>query len=125
MGLMDLLGGGGQAGPAGAVMQMLQSQPGGLEGVVQKLHGGGLGDAAQSWLGDGQNQAVSGEQVQSALGPDAVGQVAGQLGTSPGEAAGHIAQFLPMIMDHLGSGGQLPAGGGQGELQGLLSKFTG
>ena len=131
MGLMDLLGGagggdaGGQQGPAGAVMQMLQSQPGGLQGVMEKLQGAGLGGAAQSWLGDGQNQSVSPDQVQSALGPDAVGQVAGQLGTGQGEAAGHIAQFLPMIMDHLGSGGQLPAGGGIGELHGLLSKFGG
>ena len=130
MGLMDLLGGaggdaGGQQGAAGAVMQMLQSQPGGLEGVMQKLHGAGLGGVAQSWLGDGQNQPVSPDQVQSALGPDTVGQVASQLGTGQGEAAGHIAQFLPMIVDHLGSGGQLPAGGGMGELQGLLSKFTG
>ena len=137
MGLMDLIeqagggqsgggqGGGGQPGAIGAVLQMLQSQPGGLQGVVQKLEGAGLGGAAQSWLGEGQNQQVSPDQVQSALGPDAVGQVAGQLGTGQGEAAGHIAQFLPMIMDHLGSSGQLPSGGGMGELQGLLSKFTG
>ena len=136
MGIMDMLeqaggqgggglSGGGQSSPVGAVLQMLQSQPGGLQGVMEKLHGAGLGGAAQSWLGDGQNQAVSPDQVQSALGPDAVGQVAGQLGAGQGEAAGHIAQFLPMIMEHVGSGGQLPAGGGMGELQGLLSKFTG
>ena len=102
---------------------MLQSQPGGIGGVLQKFEGAGLGGVAQSWLGGGQNQPVSSDQVQGALGSDAVGQVAGQLGVPQDQAAGHIAQFLPMIMDHLSPGGQAPAGGGTGELQGLMSRF--
>ena len=119
--------GGGGANPAalGAVAQMLQSQPGGIGGILQKFEGAGLGGAAQSWLGGGQNQTVSPDQVQGALGPDAVSQVAGQLGVPPDQAAGHIAQFLPMIMDHLSPGGQAPAGGGGGELQSLISRFAG
>ena len=134
MGLFDSLeqaagqGGGapaGQSGAIGAVLQMLQSQPGGIGGVLQKFEGAGLGGVAQSWLGGGQNQAVSPDQVQGALGPEAVSQVAGQLGVPPDQAAGHIAQFLPMILDHLSPGGQAPAGGGMGELQGLLSRFGG
>ena len=104
---------------------MLQSQPGGIGGVVQKFEQSGLGGVAQSWLGGGVNQAVSPGQVQDTLGSGAVGQVAGQLGVSPDEAAGHISQFLPMILDHLSPNGQVPAGGGLGELQGLLSRFGG
>ncbi len=135
MGLFDSLeqaaglGGEGGAGanPAamGAVAQMLQSQPGGVGAILQKLEGAGLGGVAQSWLGGGANQPVSPDQVQGALGSDAVGQVAGQLGVPPDQAAGHIAQFLPMIMDHLSPGGQPPAGGGGGELQSLISHFAG
>ncbi len=118
-------GGGGNPAAMGAVAQMLQSQPGGIGGILQKFEGAGLGGAAQSWLGGGQNQTVSPDQVQGALGPDAVGQVAGQLGVPPDQAAGHIAQFLPMIMDHLSPSGQAPAGGGGGELQSLISHFAG
>ena len=119
--------GGGGSNPAamGAVAQMLQGQPGGIGGLLQTFEGAGLAGVAQSWLGGGANQAVTPDQVQGALGPDAVGQVAGQLGVLHEKAAGHIARFLPMIMDHLSPGGQAPAGGGGGELQNLISRFTG
>ena len=63
--------------------------------------------------------------MQGTLGPDAISQVAGQLGVLPDQAAGHIAQFLPTIMDHLSPGGQAPAGEGGGELQSLISHFAG
>ena len=141
MGLFDMLeqaagmGGqvdgqaGGQAGAPqgamGAVLQMLQSHPGGVGGVVQQFEQSGLGGVAQSWLGSGANQTVSPNDVQSALGSGPVGQVASQLGVSPDQAASHISQFLPLIMDHLSPNGQAPAGGGMGEIQGLLSRFAG
>ena len=112
-------------GAIGAVIQMVQSQPGGVGGVIQKFESAGLGGVAQSWLGGGANQAVSSGQVQDTLGQGAVGQVASALGVSQDQAAGHISQFLPLIMDHLSPNGQAPAGGGMGELQGLLSRFTG
>jgi uncharacterized protein YidB (DUF937 family) len=111
-------------GAVGAVLQMLQSQPGGVAGIVQKFEQAGLGGIAQSWLGAGQNQPVSGEQVQSALGAGPVGQVAEQLGVPPQAAAGHIAQFLPLILDHLSPGGQLPQDGGLSGLEGLVSRFV-
>ena len=108
-----------------AVIQMVQSQPGGIAGVVQKFEAAGLGGVAQSWVSNGQNQSVSGEQVQGALGTGAIGQVAQKLGVSPNEAAGHIAQYLPQILSHLTPAGQTPAAGGIGEIEGLLSRFSG
>ena len=42
---------------------------GGLGGLVSKFEQAGLGGAINSWIGSGPNQAVSGEQVSSALGP--------------------------------------------------------
>ena len=99
-------------GAVGAVVQMLQSQPGGVAGVIQKFEQSGLGGVAQSWIGAGPNQPVAPGQVQDALGSGAIGQVAGQLGVSQGEAAGHIAQFLPLILDHLSPNGHPPPAGG-------------
>ena len=116
----------GQATPQGAigaVLQMIQSQPGGVAGVVQQFEQGGLGGVAQSWLSNSQNHPVSPDQVQNTLGDGAVGQVASQLGVSNGEAAGHIAQFLPQIMDHLSPNGQPPEGGGLQQIEGLLGQF--
>jgi uncharacterized protein YidB (DUF937 family) len=115
---------GGAASIIGAVIQMVQAQPGGIGGVIQKFESAGLGGVAQSWISSGANQSVSPDQVHSALGDGPVSQVAQQLGVSHGEAAGHIAQFLPLILDHLSPGGQPAAGGGLGELTGLLSRFA-
>jgi uncharacterized protein YidB (DUF937 family) len=36
---------------------------GGLGGLLDKLHKGGLGEVANSWVGSGQNQPVSPKQL--------------------------------------------------------------
>ena len=138
MGLFDQLEGaaggllGGQAGGApsgvqggalGAILQMVQSQPGGIGGVLSKFQAAGLGGVAQSWISGGENQPVSPGQVQDALGPGAVGDLASRMGVSHDEAAGHLSQLLPQLMDHLSPGGQAPADGGAGGIGGLLSRF--
>ncbi len=109
----------------GAVVKMVQAQPGGVTGVIQRFESAGLGGVVGSWVGAGANQNVSPQQVQSTLGAGPVGQVAQDLGVSHDEAAGHIAQFLPLILGHLGAGGQSPTGGGLAELAGLVSTFAG
>lgn len=107
-------------GGLAAVMQMVQAQPGGLAGVLEKFEANGLGGLVQSWIGAGPNQPVAPAQVHAALGPQPVAQVAQQLGTSHDQAASLIAQLLPLVVDHLTPQGQLPAGGGLGQLGALL-----
>ena len=116
---------GSGSGIVGAVIQMVQSQPGGIGGVIQQFQTAGLGGLTSSWLSGGANQAVSPQQVQSALGSGPVGQIAEQLGVSHEQAAGHLAQLLPMIIDHLSPNGTAPTGGGTTELGDLLARFTG
>ena len=41
---------------------------GGLEGLVAKFQQAGLGEVIGSWIGTGQNQAISGEQLSNVLG---------------------------------------------------------
>ena len=36
---------------ASGLMQMIQNQPGGLQGLVQSFHDKGLGGVASSWVG--------------------------------------------------------------------------
>jgi len=83
MGLFDIaqeLLGGSQAGSAGSmvgsILQALNGQAGGLDGVLQSLQQGGLGDAVKSWIGTGGNLPVSAEQIQSVLGSGAVQDLA-------------------------------------------------
>ena len=117
------LGGLGSVGGLGALA--------GLAMLVNKLRQGGLGDAVGSWIGTGQNQPVSGQQLQGALGPDVISELAGQFGLSQEEVSGQLAGVLPEVVDHVTPDGQWPdagegAAGGLGGLQDigdLLRRF--
>jgi uncharacterized protein YidB (DUF937 family) len=94
---------------ATAVLGMLNSQgSGGLQGLVQSFHDKGLGDIASSWVGTGQNLPVTPDQVHSALGGDAVQRLARQAGVPPGTATALLAAVLPVLVDRLTPGGQMP-----------------
>jgi uncharacterized protein YidB (DUF937 family) len=98
---------GGQKGAMTAISNLVASQ-GGLQGLVQQLNQGGLGDQVKSWIGTGHNQSVSGEQVHQALGSDEVQKLADQTGTSPDQAANVLAQTLPHLVDQSTPQGEVP-----------------
>lgn len=100
-------GGNGQA-LLGAALGLLQ-QHGGLPALLEKLKSSGLGDQVQSWVGTGANLPVSGDQLHQALGSGTIGALASQLGVSPQQASGSLAQLLPEVINHLTPSGQVPA----------------
>ena len=82
-----LFKGGGSAPAAGKGSQPTSDEGtggllGGLGGLLDKLQKGGLANAANSWIGSGQNQPVSPGQLGSALGPDIIKVLAGRTGLS-------------------------------------------
>ena len=81
---------------------------GGLGGLLDKLQKGGLGDAANSWVGTGQNKPVSHGQVGSALGPDIIKTLAQRSGMSEEELTKQLSQILPGVLDKLTPQGRLP-----------------
>ena len=136
MGLLDsLVGaalGGGQGGQTQAgtggldpqvlmgIVAALMNNGDGLSGILAKLQQGGLGDAAQSWVGTGANQPVSPDALGGALGPDLMGMIARQLGGNQQQAAGTLADLLPGLIDQLTPQGRLPTDNGLGGLGALL-----
>ncbi|MFJ3044344.1 YidB family protein [Herbaspirillum chlorophenolicum] len=88
------------------VMSLI-NQSGGVQGLLNQLQQSGLGDQVASWLGTGQNQPVSGDQIASALGNDSLAQIAQQAGVEPEHAAAGLAQLLPQVIDHLSPNGQV------------------
>jgi uncharacterized protein YidB (DUF937 family) len=124
MSLLDNLSsllGGGQGGAGGAsslidVAGQLIQQAGGVQGLASMLQQHGLGDAVQSWIGNGANQPVSAEQLGQALQNGGLGSVvqeaAGKLGMDPGQLMGQLSQVLPHAVDHLTPDGQASGGGG-------------
>ncbi len=119
MGLLDSVAGalaGGQAGGNNALMDIVMQlvnnpQAGGLAGLVQSFQQGGLADVVNSWVSSGQNLPISAEQLQSVLGSGTLQNIAAQLGVSPEQASGSLADLLPQVVDKLTPGGELPAGG--------------
>jgi uncharacterized protein YidB (DUF937 family) len=108
--------GGGASGASSAQQQnpMLQlalqilQQNGGIEGILGKFQQAGYADQAQSWISTGQNQPISPDALQQALGHDQLGQIAQQLGLGRSEAAGGLASMLPQLIDQMTPHGQVP-----------------
>ena len=86
---------------AGAVL-------GGLGGLLDKLQQGGLGNAVNSWIGSGQNQPVTPNQLGSALGPGIIKMLAQKSGLSEDEIRQQLSQVLPGLVDKLTPNGRMP-----------------
>jgi uncharacterized protein YidB (DUF937 family) len=100
---------GGSSNPlASGLLQMINSTPGGLSGLVQSFHEKGLGAVAASWVSTGQNLPISADQIQQVLGSDQVKQLAAKAGISPDAAGSALSQLLPTLVDKLTPNGQMP-----------------
>jgi len=109
---------GGSSALLQTVLQLVNNpQTGGLEGLIRSFQQGGLGDIVNSWVANGRNLPVSGEQIESVLGGSALQDLAAQLGVSPHQASGTLADVLPHLVDQMTPNGEVPQGGdllGQG-----------
>lgn len=137
-GLQDILGsllGGGSGGSPGtaaggmnlgalaaALGPLLAKllQGGGLSKLLGNAQASGLSAQADSWVGSGPNEPVSGQDIRGIVGDDAVRSVAEQAGISEDEAASVLAQVVPQVVSGLTPGGQVPS---DDELGQLAAKF--
>ena len=135
MGLMDsikgLLGGGDGAGGAGGdIMGALTgllggegaigSKLGGLSGILGKFTDSGMGDKVQSWLGQGDNDPLTPDEVETALGKDTIDEMAAEAGDTPEDMKSGLAGMLPGLVDKLTPDGNIPGAGQIGDLLGKL-----
>ena len=139
MSFLDNLLGDSQGNPVSgnsliSVAGQLIERAGGVQGLTSMLQQHGLGDAVQSWVGTGANQAVSSNQLGQALQNGGLGSVvqeaAGKLGVDPNQLLAQLSQVLPHAVDHLTPDGQVPAQGQAGgfdlgSLAGLAGKLFG
>ena len=112
-------GAGAGAGGAGASLGGL----GGLGGLVEQFQRGGLGDVMGSWIGTGQNQPISPDQLGGVLGEDMLGKLTQQTGMSPGDLLGQLSKMLPQMVDQATPEGKIPAGG-LGDIGAILGRFA-
>ena len=119
----------GDSGAIGDVMGSLlggDGQTGGLDlgSIVNGLKEKGLGDVAESWLGDGDNAEISADQLKDVLGEEKIAQAAAKLGTDEGSLLDGLKDSLPQLVDKASSGGSLlDSIGGLGGLASMAKKF--
>jgi uncharacterized protein YidB (DUF937 family) len=103
------------------ILSGLLTQSGGLQGLASKFSQSGQGNAFSSWVGLGENQSVSSNQIQEALGSDQIRALADRLGVDPAMASNFLAEYLPKIVDKLTPAGKIdPAADHQQGLAALL-----
>jgi len=105
----------GEAGQGTLMEQILglinSPQTGGLSGLMDQFKSKGLGDLISSWIGTGENQPVSGDQIHQVFGVEKIQEIAQTLGISGAEASQGLASLLPQIIDKLTPEGKIPEGG--------------
>lgn len=93
--------------------------------LVGNMQGGGLASMAESWLGDGGNEEIGGDQVRDLLGSDAIGSFAEKLGLDESQAVEGLKGAVPAMIDKASSGGSLDMLGGASGLLGAAGKLFG
>ena len=130
--LSSALGGSPQQGGGGALMSVIAamlangqsggSAGGGLAGLIEQFQRSGQGDVIDSWVGTGQNQAISPDQLGSVLGCDLHGKLTRQTGMGEGDLLGQLSQVLPQLVDRATPEGHVPEGG-LGDIGTILGRF--
>lgn len=80
-----------------------------IASLVAKMQGGsgGLGEIVQSWLGDGENAAISPSQLQDVIDTERLQQSASQLGTDQDSLLEMLSSAVPQMVDNGSKGGSL------------------
>ena len=101
-GVLDKLGGLLGGASAGSVLS------GGLRDLVDRFRQNGHGLAADSWVNTGPNQQLRTDQLEQAIGPDALNTLSERTGLSREELLSRLTRELPAAVDKLTPGGRLP-----------------
>ena len=87
--------------PLVGILGGLLAQSGGLQGLADKFSQKGQGGTFSSWVGLGENEPISTDQIQQVLGSDQVRELAARMGVDPVQAAHFLAEYLPKIVDKM------------------------
>lgn len=106
-GLGGLLGGlGGALGGGNATPGNVVS--GGIGDLLNGFRQAGHGDVADSWVKDGPNQQPQPQQIEQAVGPNIIDQLAKETGISRDELLQRLTHELPKAVDGLTPDGRVP-----------------
>lgn len=81
----------------------------GLGGLIDQFKQGGFEEIIKSWIGTGQNKAITPNQLHDALGPETVDSLARDSGMPREDLLSQLSRLLPDVIDKLTPKGQLPS----------------
>jgi len=89
-----------------ALSDLLSNGDGGLDlgSLVSNFSSNGLGDIVGSWMGSGENESISVDQISELISSDKISEFASSLGISEESAKGAIADALPNVIDKATTG---------------------
>jgi len=93
---------------ANILQQILAQNGGGLNALLSRFAGAGLGTQAQSWVTTAPNQPITADHIDQVFSQDEINGWAAQAGTSPDNIRQVLAQALPHAVDHATPNGQMP-----------------
>ena len=105
-GLEDLLKGGLGGAGLGGLGGILS---GGLGDLLKQFQGAGKGEVADSWVGTGENKAISPADLGKVLTPEQIAFLTERTGLSREELLAGLAEQLPKAVDSLTPEGRVPA----------------
>ena len=80
----------------------------GLNEIINRMQQSGHREAADSWVGTGQNRAVSPGELEQALGRDTLEELSSETGRPYDEVLSELSRGLPETVDKLTPEGRLP-----------------
>lgn len=93
------------------------SVPGGLGELVDRFRQAGKGQLADSWVGDGQSEAVAEQDIEQVIGEETLGTLMQRTGLSRAELLRKLAAALPDTVNRLTPQGRIPT---DDEARGLI-----
>ena len=110
--IMGMLGkGGGGKDVMSQLASMLTGKGGdgmGLSRLLEQFKGAGLGDKADSWVGTGENQPLTPDEVKKAIGDDRLATMSKQTGQSVGSLTTDLSKMIPAAVNKLTPDGKVP-----------------
>lgn len=91
-----------------------------VAGLMSKVQGLGLDSVLSSWLGAGENEAISGSQIQQLFGEEKIAALSETLNIDCEVAQQALSKLIPMIVDQAsGASGLSDLLGDSGGIEGL------
>jgi uncharacterized protein YidB (DUF937 family) len=93
----------------GAFDSLMEKYGDDLNELKQKFEASGLGKKLDSWIGTGDNEPITADEVKQGLGQDKIDEIAQTTGRSADEVADELSRELPRAVNAATPEGTIPS----------------